>query len=49
VDKSNFAEPGNSSSPRWAPAVYAAEFEIRFKTPNVAFDTTVRTAPGEPE
>jgi hypothetical protein len=49
VDKSNFAEPGNSSSPRWAPAVYAAEFEIRFETPDVAFDTTVRTAPGEPE
>ena len=49
VQTSNFAGPEDGESPHWIPAVYAAEFEIRFETPNVAFDTTVRTAPGEPE
>ncbi|WP_135851368.1 DUF7261 family protein [Halorussus salinus] len=48
VQTGNFAGPGASSSPRWAPAVYAAAFEIHFETPNVAFHTTVRAAPGEP-
>jgi hypothetical protein len=49
VQTGSFEGPGEAESPRWAYAVYAAEFEIRFETPNVAFDTTVRTAPGEPE
>jgi hypothetical protein len=49
VKTDNFADPDSTESPRWAYAVYAVEFEIRFETPNVAFDTTVRTAPGEPE
>lgn len=48
VKTANFASPGAEESPRWAPAVYAAEFEIHFETPRVAFHTTVRTAPGEP-
>ncbi|UPV99641.1 hypothetical protein M0R88_14100 [Halorussus gelatinilyticus] len=48
VQTGNFAGPGAGQSPRWAPAVYAAEFEIHFETPNVAFHTTVRAAPGEP-
>jgi hypothetical protein len=49
VQKSNFAEPGDEDSPRWAYAVYAAEFEIHFETPNLVFHTTLRVAPGEPE
>ncbi|UPV73593.1 hypothetical protein M0R89_13725 [Halorussus limi] len=48
VQTANFAGPGATSSPRWAPAVYAAQFEIHFETPNVEFHTTVRSAPGEP-
>lgn len=49
VKTSNFAGPGDEDSPRAVPAVYAAEFEIHFETPNVAFHTTLRVAPGEPE
>jgi hypothetical protein len=49
VQTGNFEGPNAGASPRWAPAVYAAEFEIHFETPSVAFDTTVRTAPGEAE
>jgi hypothetical protein len=48
VQTANFAGPGDAASPRAVPAVYAAEFEIHFETPNLAFHTTVRTAPGEP-
>jgi hypothetical protein len=49
VKTDNFAEPGDEDSPRWAYAVYAAEFEIHFETPNLVFHTTLRVAPGEPE
>lgn len=48
IQKGNFAGPGESESPRWAYAVYAVEADLHFETPNVAFHTTVRVAPGEP-
>lgn len=49
VKTGNFAGPGDEESPRAVPAVYAAEVEIHFETPNLAFHTTLRVAPGEPE
>lgn len=48
VETGNFAGADAEESPRAVPAVYAAEFEIHFETPSVAFHTTVRVAPGEP-
>lgn len=48
IRKTNFAGPGDSESPRWAYAIYAVEADLHFETPNVAFHTTVRVAPGEP-
>ncbi|WP_128478059.1 DUF7261 family protein [Halorussus pelagicus] len=48
VRTGNVAGPGTSSSPRSAPAVYAARFEIHFETPTLTYHTTVRSAPGEP-
>ncbi|MFC7080624.1 hypothetical protein [Halorussus caseinilyticus] len=48
VASGNFAGAGSVGSPRAVPAVYAAEFDIHFETPNLAFHTTVRVARGEP-
>ena len=48
INETNFDDAGATESPRAAAAVYAAEFEIHFETPQMAFHTTVRTAPGEP-
>jgi hypothetical protein len=49
VRTDNLAGPGDEESPRWAYAVYAAEFEVHFQTTNLEFHTTLRVAPGEPE
>lgn len=49
VRSGNFAGPGDDASPRAVPAVYAAEFEVHFETPNLAFHTAVRVARGEHE
>lgn len=48
VVSGNFADAGATESPREAPAVYAAHFEIHFETSRVTFHTAVRSAPGEP-
>lgn len=39
----------NPTSPYWVPAVYSAEFSIRYESPTLTYRTHVRVAPGEPE
>ncbi|WP_137287128.1 DUF7261 family protein [Halorussus salinisoli] len=49
VETGNFAGANAEESPRAVPAVYAAEFDLHFETPDLTFHTTVRVARGEPE
>ena len=39
----------NPTAPYWVPAVYSVEFEAYYRSPTLAYRTTVRVAPGEPE
>ncbi|PSP55192.1 hypothetical protein BRC82_06705 [Halobacteriales archaeon QS_1_67_19] len=48
VRTDNFESPDAGASPRAAAAVYAAEFAVHFRTPDLTYRTTVRVAPGEP-
>jgi len=48
VKTANFADAGSEESPRAVAAVYAAEFGIRFRSPDLTFRTTLRVAGGEP-
>lgn len=40
---------GPPTSPYHVPAVYSAEFSIRYESPTLTYRTQVRVAPGEPE
>lgn len=48
VDDSNFAALGADQSPRQYPVVYSLFLDVRYEDLDVTYETTVRTAPGEP-
>lgn len=49
VDESHYGDGSAGDVPRYAPAVYAADLRLGYRSPSLAYEATVRVAPGEPD
>lgn len=49
VDESRYGDGAAGGSPHFAPAVYAAELDLGYRSPSLTYETRVRVAPGEPD